>query len=97
MNMNHTSPKKKLTHYYDKNGKQVRVGDCIKFLFWQTRSDGLQHEAYYFGRIVKKFGKLAFRYKPDGEHWSERRLDCLHFDSTSDWEIYYSPSWKLIK
>lgn len=88
---------KNQTHYKDRNGLRIHLGDCIEFLFWVGGCDGNQHERYYYGRIVKRRGKLCFRYKPDGVHWSERRLDALNFDSETDWEIYFSPTWKLIK
>lgn len=95
--MNETFGRSKLTRYHDRNGRRVAVGDCIEFLFWVDGCDGNQHERYYYGRIVKRRGKLCFRYKPDGVHWSERRLDALNFDPETDWEIYFSPTWKLIK
>lgn len=99
MNMNKTIMRKRgeRTYFKDTNGKYVYVKDCIQFLFWETGSDGMQHEHYYFGRIVKRGNKLVFRYKPDGVNWSERRLDVLHFDSEMEWTIYYSPTWKQIK
>lgn len=85
------------TKYKDISGRFVYVKDCVKFLFWEVGTDGLQHEHYYFGRIVKRHGKLCFRYKPDGVRFSERRLDALNFDSTMDWTIYWAANAKIIK
>lgn len=79
--------KKEPTGYLDERGKEVLVGDKILFLFWETGSDGVQHEKYYTGRIRKRKGELVFAYKPDGVHLSERRLSALNFDSESDWKI----------
>ena len=95
---NVVSPVLKLTIYKDCNGRRVRLGDWIKFLFWQTGSDGLQHEVYRFGQICRNHrGYLVFRYKPDGKIWMEKMLDRLTFDSTMEWEVYCSPSQKIIK
>ena len=93
MDMNKTLGRSQITRYYDRNGKRVKVGDKIEFLFWVGGADGMQHEKYYVGRIVKRCGKLCFRYKPDPEkqpnYWSTRRLDNLNFDSAADWEILH--------
>lgn len=89
--MNETYGITQMTNYYDKNGNIVHVGDWIEFLFWHTCSDGLQREKYIYGRILKRKNKLVFRYKTKYEtnkqRYSERRLECLNFDSTCDWEI----------
>lgn len=94
--MNATFGLSQLTQYYDCNGRCVRVGDWVRFLWWVTCSNGLQRELYYYGRIMKRRGKLVFRYKDSfirnggpytGPKMHERRLDCLNFDSTMDWEI----------
>ena len=63
------------------------ANDWLKF--WRAN---LRRAKRYWGMNTETLDKIQ-----DGEHWSERRLDCLHFDSECDWEIYYSPSWKLIK
>lgn len=82
---------KEATNYIDSNGRRVYVGDWICFLFWYTCSDGLQREYYHYGRILKRKGKLVFRYKvcyeAGNQRFSERRLDALNFDSTMDWEV----------
>ena len=70
----------------DARGKDVFVGDKIIFLFWETGSDGLQHEKFYTGRIRLRKDHLVFAYKPDGIHLSERRLSVLNFDSEMDRE-----------
>ena len=94
--MNETFGRSKLTRYHDMNGRRVAVGDWIRFLWWVPCSNGLQRECYYYGRIMKRRGKLVFRYKDSfirnggpytGPKMHERRLDCLNFDSTMDWEI----------
>lgn len=96
MDMNETITRSNLTHYYDKNGRRVKLGDWIYFLWWVPCSNGLQRECYYYGRILKRRGKLIFRYKDafiknggpyTGPKMHERRLDALNFDSTMDWEI----------
>ena len=84
--MNETFGRSQLTHYYDINDRCVCVGDMIRFLWWVPTSDGLQREEYYIGKIVKRKGKLVFRYK-DNLKVHERRLDALNFDSTMEWEI----------
>lgn len=80
-----------LTEYVDKNGRRVFLGDWICFLWWIPTSNGLQRERYYYGRILKRRGKLVFKYRDDfskpGKGFHERRLDALNFDSTYDWEI----------
>jgi len=81
----------KMTNYRDKNGRIVHVGDWICFLWLVPTSSGLQRECYYYGRILKRRGKLVFKYRDDfskpGKGFHERRLDTLNFDSTCDWEI----------
>ena len=85
------NPNPNLTNYYDKNGRRVKLGDWICFLWWVPTSSGLQRECYYYGRILKRRGKLVFKYRDDfskpGKGFHERRLDTLNFDSTCDWEI----------
>lgn len=80
-----------VTPYLDKNGRRVYVGDFIEFLWWVTGSDGVQHEFYYTGRIIKRKSKLCFRYADrfigSRGHFIERRLSALTFDSTCDWEV----------
>lgn len=80
-----------LTEYVDKNGRRVFLGDWICFLWRIPTSSGLQRERYYYGRILKRRGKLVFKYRDDfskpGKGFHERRLDALKFDSRYDWEL----------
>lgn len=96
MDMNETVTRSKLTHYYDKNGRRVKLGDWICFLWWVPCWGGTQREKYIYGRILRRHGKLIFKYRDylvkDGEKYNgpryhERRLDALNFDSQCDWEI----------
>lgn len=91
IDMNEIWGRAELTHYRDKNGRRVHLGDWICFLWWVPTSSGLQRECYYYGRILKRRGKLVFKYRDDfskpGKGYHERRLDALNFDSTCDWEI----------
>jgi len=96
MDMNETITRSKLTHYYDKNGRRVKLGDWISFLWWVPCSDGTQREQYIYGRILRRNNKLIFKYRDHflrkgesypGPRYHERRLDALNFDSTTDWEI----------
>lgn len=92
MNMKETVTRSNLTPYYDKNGRRVKLGDWICFLWWVPCCDGLEREKYIYGRILIRHGKLIFRYREfsrngDGPRYHERRLDMLNFDSTTDWEI----------
>ena len=96
MDMNETVTRSELTHYYDKNGRRVKLGDWICFHWWVPCSEGLQREEYIYGRILRRHGKLIFKYRDhfvyngklySGPRFHERRLDALNFDSTSDWEI----------
>lgn len=93
MDMNETVTQSELTHYYDKNGRRVKLGDWICFL---PCSDGLQRKKYIYGRILRRHGKLIFKYRDffvkngeqyNGPQYHERRLDALNFDSQRDWEI----------
>ena len=88
--MNRTFGLSNLTEYIDKNGRRVAIGDWICFLWWVPTSSGLR-ERYFYGRILKRHGKLVFKYRDDfskpGKGFHERRLDALNFDSTCDWEI----------
>ena len=94
MDMNETVTRSELTHYYDKNGRRVKLGDWIRFLWWVPSCNGLQREKYIYGRILKRHGKLIFKYY-DGSRYHERRLNALHFDSECDWEIM-DEEWKLL-
>lgn len=89
--MNRVFGRSNLTEYVDQNGRRVCLGDWICFLWWVPTSSGLQRECYYYGRILKRRGKLVFRYRDDfskpGKGFHEHRLDALNFDSTCDWEI----------
>lgn len=91
MDMNETITRSEYTHYYDKNGRRVKLGDWICFLWWVPASNGLQRECYRYGRILKRHGKLVFKYRDDfskpGKGFHERRLDVLNFDSSMEWEI----------
>ena len=96
MDMNETVTRSELTHYYDKNGRRVKLGDWICFLWWVPCSDGTQREKYIYGRILRRHGKLVFKYRDflvkngeqyNGPRYHERRLDALNFDSQCDWEI----------
>lgn len=96
MYMNETVTRSELTHYYDKNGRRVKLGDWICFLWWVPCCNGLQREQYIYGRILRRHGKLIFRYRDffvkkggqyNGPRYHERRLNALNFDSTMDWEI----------
>ena len=96
MEMNKNYFRNGLTRFVDKNGRRVRIGDWICFLWWVGGSDGLQHELYIYGRILIRRGKLIFKYRDHfvrngepykGPRYHERRLDALNFDSESDWEI----------
>lgn len=96
MDMNETVTRSELTHYYDKNGRRVKLGDWICFLWWVLCSDGTQREEYIYGRILRHHGKLIFKYRDffvkngeqyNGPRYHERRLDALNFDSQCDWEI----------
>lgn len=91
-----TFGRNELTRYFDRNGRRIRVGDWIEFLWWVGGCDGLLHEMYIYGRILKRHGKLIFRYRDhfmkngeqyNGPRYHERRLDALNFDSQCDWEI----------
>ena len=96
--MNVTTPLMQYTKYVDMHGTRVRVGDWVRFLFWVPGSDGLQRELYITGRIVKRRGKLVFRYRVNFETprygFRERTLDLLTFDSTMEWEIVVGPDAK---
>ena len=89
--MNKTVGVSNITEYVDANGRWVHLGDWIRFLWWVPCSDGLQREYYIFGRILKRRGKLVFKYRDDfskpGKGYHERRLGALNFDSTMEWEI----------
>lgn len=89
--MNETFGLSQLTHYFDKNGRRVAVRDWICFLWWIPCTDGTQREIYIYGRILRRHGKLIFKYRDDfsrpGKGFHERRLDALNFDSQCDWEI----------
>ena len=94
--MNKTFGLSNLTEYVDANGRRVCLGDWIRFLWWVPCSDGTQREKYIYGRILKRHGKLIFKYRDhfvkagetyDGPRYHERRLDALNFDSTMEWEI----------
>lgn len=96
MYMNETVTRSELTHYYDKNGRRVKLGDWICFLWWVPCCNGLQRKQYIYGRILRRHGKLIFKYRDflvkngeqyNGPRYHERRLDALNFDSTMDWEI----------
>lgn len=96
MDMNKNYFRNGLTRFVDKNGRRVRIGDWICFLWWVPRSDGLQREKYIYGRILIRRGKLVFKYRDflvkngeqyNGPRYHERRLDALNFDSQCDWEI----------
>lgn len=94
--MNRTFGRSNLTEYVDKNGRRVCLGDWICFLWWVTCYDGTQREEYIYGRILRRHGKLIFKYRDrflrngesyHGPRYHERRLDALNFDSATDWEI----------
>lgn len=89
--MNRTFGRSNLTEYVDKNGRRVCLGDWICFLWWVPCSDGTQREKYIYGRILRRHGKLIFKYRDffakNGPRFHERRLDALNFDSQCDWEI----------
>ena len=89
--MNRTFGLSNLTEYIDKNGRRVCLGDWICFLWWVPRADGTQREIYIYGRILRRHGKLIFKYRDssllNGPRFHERRLDALNFDSQLDWEI----------
>lgn len=75
------------TRYKDSLGRTVRVGDKIEFIFWETGPDGLQHEKVHIGRIRRRKGVLVFCYKVRHDKYSEHRLSCLNFNSTTDWTV----------
>lgn len=78
---------KESTGYFDRNGKEVFVGDKIEFCFWMPGSGGTPYEKFFIGRIRKRKGHLVFAFKQSDGYLSEYRLSALHFDSQSDWEI----------
>lgn len=72
-------------NYRDCNGKTVKVGDYIDFIFWNYISPVGEIETHYKGRIGTHRGFHVFRFIVNGKKRT-LRLRSLCFDPGSDWE-----------